>query len=77
MTYGVVGAVGGAAGSGGGVTGAVGLTVFFFLGAAFLAVFLGAAFLVVFFAVFLGAAKNKGVANPSKVSSKAFIVTSD
>lgn len=76
LTYGVVGAAGGATGSGagGGVTGAVGLTAFFFLGAAFLVVFLGAAFLAVFFAAFLGAASNKGVANPSKVSSKAFMV---
>lgn len=76
LTYEVVDAAGGAAGSGtgDGVTGAVGLTVFFFFGAAFLAVFLDAAFLVVFFAVFLGTARNKGVAHPSKVSSKAFMV---
>ena len=53
---------GGAAGSG--------LTAFFFLGAAFFVVFFGVAFLVAFF---FGAARNKGVANPSKMSN---IVTS-
>lgn len=62
-------------GGGGGATGAVGLTVFFFLGAAFLAGFFAA--LAGFFAAFLAVARNKGVANPSKVLSKSFIVTSD
>jgi len=77
--YGVVGVAGEAGGvgsTGGGGAGTVGLTVFFFLGAAFLAVFFGAAFLVAFLAAFLGAARNKGVARDSKVSNNSLIVTS-
>jgi hypothetical protein len=68
---------GGGGGGGGGATGAgVAFFTAFFFGAAFFAVFLGAAFLATFFAAFLGAARNKGVASPSKVSNNSFIRTS-
>ncbi|MBM3130744.1 MAG: hypothetical protein FJ009_19210 [Chloroflexi bacterium] len=72
------GGAGGSTGGGGGGAVNLGAAFFatFFLGAAFFTTFFLTTFLATFLAAFFGAAKNKGVAKPNRVSNNSLIRTS-